>query len=107
MARHRWLSAGSGGSSRVSAWILNPAAAAATKIRAMMIQVIGRAPSSLPACAANPYGKQGPPGSPVTPCLGGAAAGLSAGLVPMSLRSVPAACSIAAARVTAPAATAA
>jgi hypothetical protein len=46
MALHRWLSAGSGGSSRVSAWILNPAAAAAAKIRAMMIQVIGRAPST-------------------------------------------------------------
>jgi hypothetical protein len=49
MALHRWLSAGSGGSSRVSAWILNPAAAAAAKISAMMIQVIRRAPSNLPA----------------------------------------------------------
>jgi hypothetical protein len=47
MALHRWLSGGSGGSSRVSAWILNPAAAAAAKISAMMIQVIGRTPSNL------------------------------------------------------------
>jgi hypothetical protein len=47
MALHRWLSGGSGGSSRVSAWILNPAAAAAAKISAMITQVIGRAPSNL------------------------------------------------------------
>jgi hypothetical protein len=47
MALHRWLSGGSGGSSRVSAWILNPAAAAAAKISAIIIQVIGRAPSNL------------------------------------------------------------
>jgi hypothetical protein len=39
---HRWASGGSGGSSRVSAWSLKPAAAAAAKSRAMMIQVIGR-----------------------------------------------------------------
>jgi hypothetical protein len=47
MALHRWASGGSGGSSRVSAWILNPAAAAAAKIRTMMIQVIGRSPPTL------------------------------------------------------------
>jgi hypothetical protein len=45
MARHRWLSGGSGGSSRVSAWILNPAAAAAAKSNAMTIQTIGRSSS--------------------------------------------------------------
>jgi hypothetical protein len=42
MALHRWASGGSGGSSRVSAWILNPAAAAAANSSAMTIQVIGR-----------------------------------------------------------------
>jgi hypothetical protein len=42
MALHRWASGDSGGSSRVSAWILKPAAAAAAKISAMTIQIIGR-----------------------------------------------------------------
>jgi hypothetical protein len=47
MARHRWLSGGSGGSPRVSAWSLNPAAAAAAKSSMMTTHTIGR--SSYPA----------------------------------------------------------
>jgi hypothetical protein len=45
MALHRWASAGSGGSPRVSAWILNPAATAAAKISAMTTQIIGQTSS--------------------------------------------------------------
>ena len=48
MARHRWLSGGSGGSPRVSAWSLNPAAAAAAKSSMMTTHTIGRS-SSYPA----------------------------------------------------------
>ena len=44
---HRWASGGSGGSSRVSAWSLKPAAAAAANSSAMMIQVIGWFSSNL------------------------------------------------------------
>jgi len=51
MARHRWASGGSGGSSRVSAWSLNPAAAAAANSSAMTIQVMADAPSN-PAASA-------------------------------------------------------
>ena len=51
---HRWASGGSGGSSRVSAWILNPAAAAAAKSSAMKIQVIGGPPSTPPRYQGSP-----------------------------------------------------
>jgi hypothetical protein len=63
MALHRWASGGSGGSSRVSAWILKPAAAAAAKISAMMIQAIGRRSSyPCPLGATYHYGNRAPPG---------------------------------------------
>jgi hypothetical protein len=54
---HRWASGGSGGSSRVSAWSLKPAAAAAANSSAMMIQVIGWFSSNLgrPAWRGNHY----------------------------------------------------
>jgi hypothetical protein len=66
MALHRWASGGSGGSSRVTAWILKPAAAAAAKISAMMIQIIGRRSSyPCPLGATYHYGNRARPGGEV------------------------------------------
>jgi hypothetical protein len=47
--RHRCASGGSGGSSRVSAWILNPAATAAANSNAITIQVMAGSLLALPA----------------------------------------------------------